>query len=425
MSNAAVGVLYLIAAGLALLTGLGLSILVCIFGSVIAGTRARRKGHTVVSIGVITVLGGGASVVAFLAALLIGSERLPAWQVLPLVFASPIVMPVTMLLVAWLLPRRTVRIFGRRRGGRWLIVAGRIIGITLSVAATVGVLVVTWSEIDSWTAMAMVALMVALAGVIGATPWYIMTRFGRNAERQPTLEEVLARDPRPPVLFVRPFDGERRPFVLGDYDRYARFFRGYGQPQKGDAVRITLEVYLAASLRRQIGPLVALGSPEDFTHPVSGAVRKYASDEDWQQEFEELAASAAAILVDAGNSANLRWEFEHILRRGRHDRLILLTSHPTRFSRHATFWRRLERLMGISTPTWPELAAMLRRAGYDVAPDDPGPGSIVAFDAQARSVVLTTQADLPEDYVDAIRQHVAGKTERTAPAAIKTRVDIV
>jgi hypothetical protein len=40
--------------------------------------------------------------------------------------------------------------------------------------------------------------------------------------------------------------------------------------------------------------------------------------------------------------------------------------------------------------------------GYDLAPTDPGPGSVVALDAAGKGIVLTSGADRPEEYVASI-----------------------
>lgn len=195
---------------------------------------------------------------------------------------------------------------------------------------------------------------------------------------------------------------------MGDYFRYGVYYRGFGQPKRGVAVFIPLEGYLAESISQKVGPFVALGSPEDFIQPVSGAARKYATDSTWQQDFDQLARSAVAILVEVGNSANLTWEFEHIRQNGWHERLILLTGHPSwRVTKNPVAWPWIQRLMGSTKPSWAEFSSRLARLGYDLDPTDPGPGSIISFDANGRGVVLTTRADLPWQYTHTIRARVA------------------
>lgn len=82
--------------------------------------------------------------------------------------------------------------------------------------------------------------------------------------------------------------------------------------------------------------------------------------------------------------------------------------HPSwQLTKSAVAWAWLQRLMGFSKPSWAEFSSKLTRVGYDLNPTDPGPGSIVSFDANGRGIVLTTTADLPRDYTETIRAHVA------------------
>jgi len=379
---------------------LGFALVSFIFGSMVAHARARRKGyHTV---GASLVIGWGAIgwLVAFVTALTV-------WDSLPMAYASPFFGIATMLLTVWLLPRRQVRVFGPRRGGRQLVAAGWITGFAGGIPTVLGLLIVM-SPINSLPDALLVALTVICGAAVWFVPAYLMVSIGKVAKRQPTLEAVLTKDARAPVLYLRPFDSERQPFVMGEFSRYASFYRGFGWPREAVSVLIPLENYLAESIWQLVGPFVALGSPDDFIPPVSGAARRYVKDDTWQQEFDQLARSAAAIVVEVGNSANLTWEFEHIRHNGWHERLILLTRHPSwQLTKSAVAWAWLQRLMGFSKPSWAEFSSKLTRVGYDLNPTDPGPGSIVSFDANGRGIVLTTTADLPRDYTETIRAHVA------------------
>ncbi|MGH9422636.1 MAG: hypothetical protein ACRD3J_21865, partial [Thermoanaerobaculia bacterium] len=333
-------------------------------------------------------------------------------------FVSPVAAPLITLFLVIVLPRRRNRSFGRRRGARQLLAIGWIIGLVGAIATELGLLVVAWPITFSFD-------LVALAGItiVECVVWFVIGYsvivVARRAERQPTLEAVLAEDPRPPVLYVRPFDTERLPFVFGEWYRYRAFYQGAGRPAKGSPLMIALENYLSKPIGQTIGPFVALGSPEDLIPTTGGAVRTYATDDTWQQEFNRLAQSAAAIVVEVRESANLSWELEHIRRCNLQERLIVLTEHPTwRRLKSAVLWAWLESLMGFARPSWSVFASTAGRLGYDVLRvADPGPGSLITFDDKGRGMVLTTTADLPMDYAQSIHAHVASivETRRASP----------
>jgi hypothetical protein len=50
---------------------------------------------------------------------------------------------------------------------------------------------------------------------------------GRLSKDQPTLDSVLAKDPRPPVVYLRPFGRERECFVLGPKTKYGKYGTGF------------------------------------------------------------------------------------------------------------------------------------------------------------------------------------------------------
>ena len=63
--------------------------------------------------------------------------------------------------------------------------------------------------------------------------------------------------------------------------------------------------------------------------------------------------------------------------------------------------------MGVGTASWSEFSAKLNALGYQLDAADPGLGTIMSFDDRARAVVLSTGADLPDDYGRAFAAHVA------------------
>lgn len=141
-----------------------------------------------------------------------------------------------------------------------------------------------------------------------------------------------------------------------------------------------------------IGPWIALGNPADFV-PPNGAARTYVADEEWQAQFQDLAARAACCVMVAGLSDQVRWELSTLRALDLHPRLFILT--PPRRPRSSALARLLTRpaqRRHLAAVPWADLAAALRDAGYHPSVEPPGPGAVVGFDASGQSRVLTSNA---------------------------------
>ncbi len=107
----------------------------------------------------------------------------------------------------------------------------------------------------------------------------------------PTIEEVMAHDPRPPVLLLRDFsDVDRR--------RWAE-----GMP--------AIEAEIGPAVFMRVGPFIALQNPEEIL-PSHGAAKTHVPDSQWQEEVRRLADRASCVLIEEGCSAGLRWEINHV-----------------------------------------------------------------------------------------------------------------
>ena len=97
-------------------------------------------------------------------------------------------------------------------------------------------------------------------------------------------DEVLAADPRPPVLYLRSFADDR----------------AWATPS-------SLELEMRLGLR-DLGPVVALGRPEDRL-PIIGVPRLYlGTDANWQEAVRQWMAKASLVVFRAGRSDGLDWE---------------------------------------------------------------------------------------------------------------------
>ena len=243
--------------------------------------------------------------------------------------------------------------------------------------------------------------------------------YGAKRAKARSANDILKDDPRPPVLYLRAFSMEEEFFVYLPNDEASKYSTYMGQK-----VGVTLEQYLAATLWQEIGPVVALGNPEDYV-PPEGAARVYEGDENWKEEFLSLAHSAACIIIQAGASQNLQYELQALRREGLQEKAFILT--PPKIKLHgwscvsvpygkifAIWWQRVK---GSKPTPWKRFAQGIRDAGYEIEAVNPAPGSILSFDRESKAILLATDAKEPVDFVAAIHSRTQGlcRAEKRAP----------
>ncbi len=128
----------------------------------------------------------------------------------------------------------------------------------------------------------------------------------------PNARELLARDTRPPVVYLRTFDADARAASTALLMSIA----------PSGLVGTTAERVLCEFLGA-VGPVVAVGKPGDAL-PELGAARLYAAHDAWQDEVVELIGQASLVIVRAGHSAGILWELELVFRCVPFDRIVML-----------------------------------------------------------------------------------------------------
>ncbi len=140
-----------------------------------------------------------------------------------------------------------------------------------------------WSDAKALydTRSLIVVVLGFLSFLIGAFLW---DRFRDAAQRHtvPFGPDVIARDPRPPILFLRSF---------------------------ADDQRITREERHLEQIFKPAGPFVAIGRPGDDLPPL-GAARFYVHDHEWKDFAQKLMHDAALVLLMAGRTEGLAWELQ-------------------------------------------------------------------------------------------------------------------
>jgi hypothetical protein len=156
---------------------------------------------------------------------------------------------------------------------------------------------------DGWLDIPAVALVIFL--VLWWPAHRFRARYGhetRRRETRPIEARRIGSLDRPPVLYLRSFDDDRRAARI-----------------KG---QLTEEEHLGKVLS-QIGPFVAVGRPGE-SFPTVGASRVYVGDAEWQSTVDELLRSARLVVIRTGQTTGLEWEVERAVRLLAPERLVLL-----------------------------------------------------------------------------------------------------
>jgi len=186
---------------------------------------------------------------------------------------------------------RERRLREKRRFRRLVRVAGGTIGISAIVGS---LLMIARSNTGvssvgvMWLILVLNVIVVVGLAVSRPSRWEQM--------RAPLAQEVFAEDARSPVIYLRPFDADRR---HGWYE------------------------HRIAKAMRKFGPIVTIGRPREKLPGTGYIAREYLPDGEWQEHVLGLLDRAELIVLRMGRSAGLAWEVEQVVRRGRPDRLIV------------------------------------------------------------------------------------------------------
>jgi hypothetical protein len=157
----------------------------------------------------------------------------------------------------------------------------------------------------------------------------------------PSMDEVLASDPRKPILYLRSFEREQSktklrgallPYLQKDPFEGHYMSSGTGENKymssamRGDSFfggrlnargilrddrRAFDEQLVFARAFGAIGPYIALGRPsENYQDMDLGAAKKYVSNDEWQAEVERWLNKSAAVVIESADSAGLGWEIQ-------------------------------------------------------------------------------------------------------------------
>jgi hypothetical protein len=141
------------------------------------------------------------------------------------------------------------------------------------------------------------------AGLIGIMILLILLRFAARSFTRTSLENLVSKDQRPVILFLRSFRDDQ---VKLKKPRSGIIMRmvSFGEP------RPMLDHILLEEGTRY-GPVVALGAP-GRRRPF-GAARTYVSNEQWRETVMEFCRQSGMVVVTVDETESVRWEVQHIL----------------------------------------------------------------------------------------------------------------
>jgi hypothetical protein len=126
----------------------------------------------------------------------------------------------------------------------------------------------------------------------------------------PLAADVLAKDDRPPVIYLRGFQDEVRERGVGEL-LAVLWQRPVATEISAWGPREQIEI---AKVMQRIGPYIALGRPGEKL-PEVGAAKLYVADADWQPKILEWLKKARLVVLQAGVTPGLRWEIGQMVKR--------------------------------------------------------------------------------------------------------------
>ena len=152
------------------------------------------------------------------------------------------------------------------------------------------------------------------------TPWLSNKYRARQRLIAMRVEQLIAEDTRPPVLYLRAFKDDR-------LIARAILFKSIEQEMK-------LVLF-------DIGPCIAVAEPNN--EPVDpGAARMYASQEEWRKKARKEMLKARLVIMRIADSPSFDWEVRQALKKVRPERLVFLIPAENKLAEYETFRQKVK-----------------------------------------------------------------------------------
>ncbi|CAL9282593.1 hypothetical protein SUDANB66_00595 [Streptomyces sp. SudanB66_2053] len=155
-----------------------------------------------------------------------------------------------------------------------------------------------------------------LAGGIAAV--FTGTRLSRFGRRHTTrlVKDARALEPQSYILYLRPFDLDDELYGIKTIPAVSPILRLRTPYSR------TFEEHMVFDLRRKLGPVVAVGRPDERL-PLSGARRFYLPLHNWKPTVSDAIRKARLVVLATGTSEGTLWEFTEAVRLLPPERLLV------------------------------------------------------------------------------------------------------
>jgi len=234
--------------------------------------------------------------------------------------------------------------------------------ITAAILSYLVALVIVHPASSGGTGLVLLLTLI-IASVFTAPIWFLAFRLVRrsNRHRWVSVEDLLTKDRRPPILYLRSFEAdEQADRVDGSiYSLAWILFFPVAITRLARELRGSTDEMLWSAALSSIGPVVAVAAPRQL--PFRGAARIFVGDADWRRTVADLAHQAALTVVMGGETEGLWWEISNVVSKLPEDRVVyILPNDETRF---AQFRTRTLRELEIDIGEKPEVAHRMMACG--------------------------------------------------------------
>ena len=232
------------------------------------------------------------------------------------------------------LPRRTT-------SGRSL----RLLGLTIIILSLFTGRFLGWqSELSIEYGFKSLGLLISLGAILFLFVGYKVFVAGRQREQAIKSYNVI-QETRRPILYLRSFADDDPGVTI------RRYLKAFYRPFYFNQVLFPPEEGLANALA-PIGPMLAIGQPGEHL-PNIGAVRVYSSPrgDKWKNDVSQLLQACQLIIIKAGITEGLQWEFQEVFRSTPPEKILLHVDLPK--SEYQDFAQRFQEWTQIELPANP------------------------------------------------------------------------
>jgi hypothetical protein len=161
---------------------------------------------------------------------------------------------------------------------------------------------------------------------------------------QPTADEILAKDLRPLVLYLRSFE----------FDKAASKNLGSPLPIQDAALGLAAQTVTQKNYEQtlkeiltNVGPCIAVGQP-GYELPILGFARKKLPMETWEDEVINFMKQSALVIICSGNTKGVLWELERTKANVPLERILILIVRET----SNKWWLEAERIFNQKIPNF-------------------------------------------------------------------------